>query len=243
MIVVGSRGMGAFGRVMLGSVSSGLVHHAHCPVAIVHGSQAHEPDHTSPVLLGIDGSPASEAATDWPSTKRHVEGSTLWRCTRGAMSASSRSLAWTGTSTRTRDTKCWPNAWRVGKNDIPTCMCGGELCATSPPVGCSTSPSTLSWSWSVVAAAEASRACCWARSALRLPKGRKPRWSSCALGERRITRTVELEMSDNTGPVVVDVNGTDAAMGAARWATAVADKVRGAVADPSRIARREPPTA
>ena len=64
MVVVGSRGMGGIGQVVLGSVSSGLVHYAHCPVAIVHGSQAHEPDHTSPVLLGIDGSPASEAATE-----------------------------------------------------------------------------------------------------------------------------------------------------------------------------------
>ena len=66
-----------------------------------------EPDHTSPVLLGIDGSPASEAATGWRSMKRHVEGSTLSRCTRGAMSVSSRSSAWTGTSTKTRVTKCW----------------------------------------------------------------------------------------------------------------------------------------
>ena len=63
MIVVGSRGMGALGRLVLGSVSSGLVHHAHCPVAVVHADEAREPDHTSPVLLGIDGSPASEAAT------------------------------------------------------------------------------------------------------------------------------------------------------------------------------------
>ena len=36
MIVVGSRGLDAFGRQMLGSVSSGLLHHAHCPVAIIH---------------------------------------------------------------------------------------------------------------------------------------------------------------------------------------------------------------
>jgi nucleotide-binding universal stress UspA family protein len=49
---------------VLGSVSNGLVHYAHCPVVIVHGSQAHERDRTSPVLLGIDGSPASEAATE-----------------------------------------------------------------------------------------------------------------------------------------------------------------------------------
>ncbi|MBI3214081.1 MAG: universal stress protein [Mycobacterium sp.] len=63
MIVVGSRGMGAFGRVLLGSVSSALLHHAHCPVAIVHADEAHQADPTSPVLLGVDGSPASEGAT------------------------------------------------------------------------------------------------------------------------------------------------------------------------------------
>ena len=63
MIVVGSCGMGPVGRAVLGSVSGGVVHHAHCPVAIVHADEAQSPDHTAPVLLGIDGSPASEAAT------------------------------------------------------------------------------------------------------------------------------------------------------------------------------------
>jgi nucleotide-binding universal stress UspA family protein len=63
MLVVGSRGMGAFGRAVLGSTSSGVVHHACCPVAILHADEAQAPDHTSPVLLGIDGTPASEAAT------------------------------------------------------------------------------------------------------------------------------------------------------------------------------------
>jgi len=62
MVVVGSRGMGAFGRAVLGSVSRGLVHHAHCPVAVVHADEAQAPDTTSPILLGIDGSPASEEA-------------------------------------------------------------------------------------------------------------------------------------------------------------------------------------
>jgi nucleotide-binding universal stress UspA family protein len=61
MVVVGSRGMGAIGRTLLGSVSSGLVHHARGPVTVVHADEAQA--RTSPVLLGIDGSPASEAAT------------------------------------------------------------------------------------------------------------------------------------------------------------------------------------
>ena len=65
MVVVGYRGHGGtVVRNFLGSVSSGLVYHAHCPVAVIHDE---EPLVTNvaraPVLLGIDGSPASEAAT------------------------------------------------------------------------------------------------------------------------------------------------------------------------------------
>lgn len=63
MTVVGSRGMGALGRAILGSVSSGLVHHGHGPIAIIHAEESQTPDVASPVLLGIDGSPASEDAT------------------------------------------------------------------------------------------------------------------------------------------------------------------------------------
>jgi nucleotide-binding universal stress UspA family protein len=62
MVVAGSRGMGAVGRTVLGSVSGGLVHYAHCPVAVIHADEAPAPDRTSPVLVGVDGSPASEAA-------------------------------------------------------------------------------------------------------------------------------------------------------------------------------------
>ncbi len=64
MVVAGSEGMGALGRLLLGSVTTGLVHHAHCPVAVIRsGEGATVPDPAAPVLLGIDGSPASEAAT------------------------------------------------------------------------------------------------------------------------------------------------------------------------------------
>jgi len=64
MIVVGSRGHGRVSRVLLGSVSTGLIHHAHCPVAVIHDetSVASHPS-ALPVVVGIDGSPASELAT------------------------------------------------------------------------------------------------------------------------------------------------------------------------------------
>ncbi len=63
MVVVGSRGLGPIRGALLGSVSRGLLHHARCPVVITKADAVKPADPTSPVLLGIDGSPASEAAT------------------------------------------------------------------------------------------------------------------------------------------------------------------------------------
>lgn len=62
LLVVGSRGLGKWSRRVLGSVSSSLVRHAHCPVAVIRDGQ--KPRDDASIVVGVDGSPASELATE-----------------------------------------------------------------------------------------------------------------------------------------------------------------------------------
>jgi nucleotide-binding universal stress UspA family protein len=63
LIVTGSCSTGSWPGRQLGSVSSGLVRHAHCPVAILHEESLLGPNMIqAPVLVGIDGSTASGLA-------------------------------------------------------------------------------------------------------------------------------------------------------------------------------------
>jgi nucleotide-binding universal stress UspA family protein len=60
LIVVGSRGLGAVGRLLVGSVSEGIVHHAPCPVLVVRGEQGSWPPER--VVVADDGSEPAKMA-------------------------------------------------------------------------------------------------------------------------------------------------------------------------------------
>ncbi|MFI5542098.1 universal stress protein [Nocardia sp. NPDC051900] len=74
-LVVGSRGLGAFRRELLGSVSTAMTRHAHCPVAVVRSTSATDPFSSGkPVLAGVDGTtnsvPALEIAFEEASRRK-----------------------------------------------------------------------------------------------------------------------------------------------------------------------------
>ncbi|WP_306320317.1 MULTISPECIES: universal stress protein [unclassified Streptomyces] len=60
LVVVGSRGLGAFTGLLIGSVAVHLAAHAHCPVLVVRGRAAPE----GPVAVAVDGSGDAGAALD-----------------------------------------------------------------------------------------------------------------------------------------------------------------------------------
>lgn len=63
LVVLGSRGLGGFAAMLLGSVSIALAAHGHCPVVVVRSADDRTPPpETGPVLVGVDGSELSEAA-------------------------------------------------------------------------------------------------------------------------------------------------------------------------------------
>jgi len=75
LVVVGAKGLGAVKRFLLGSVSTAVVHGAHCPVAVIRGT-VRAP---ARVLVPYDGSPDALAAVRFvgalpfgPDTEVHL---------------------------------------------------------------------------------------------------------------------------------------------------------------------------
>jgi nucleotide-binding universal stress UspA family protein len=62
MVVVGSRGLGGFKGLLLGSVSRQLFEHAPCPVTVVRHAAPFPPRRLETVVVGTDGSADAERA-------------------------------------------------------------------------------------------------------------------------------------------------------------------------------------
>jgi nucleotide-binding universal stress UspA family protein len=66
LVALGSRGLGGFRGLLVGSVSVALSAHAYCPVVVMHGPSGDgAPPESGPVVVGVDGSPLSDAAIEF----------------------------------------------------------------------------------------------------------------------------------------------------------------------------------
>jgi nucleotide-binding universal stress UspA family protein len=96
LLVVGSRGRGGFTGLLLGSVSRQCIHRSACPVVVVRPSQSEtaavtkgveragevlHPEGQEPegrrIVVGVDGSPSSNAGLLWAADEADAAGATL----------------------------------------------------------------------------------------------------------------------------------------------------------------------
>lgn len=96
LVVVGSRGLGGFTGLVLGSVAVALSCHAKCPVVVVRGDDSAV---DGPVVVGING--LRRTGTSWtgPSPRRRRVVLDWWQCTCG-------SRRWAARRWRSRSASC-----------------------------------------------------------------------------------------------------------------------------------------
>lgn len=79
MVVLGSRGHGEFTGLVVGSTAVAVLAHAESPVVVIRGRtvDGQQPPAEGPVVVGVDGSEQSEAATAVAFEEASVRGATL----------------------------------------------------------------------------------------------------------------------------------------------------------------------
>jgi nucleotide-binding universal stress UspA family protein len=74
LLVLGRRGWGGFGGLLVGSVAAQLAAHARCPVVVVPGGR---PPEGAPIVLGTDGSPGANRAAEVAFAQAHLRDTEL----------------------------------------------------------------------------------------------------------------------------------------------------------------------
>lgn len=74
LVVVGSRGLGGFSGLLLGSVAVALSCHGKCPVVVVRGEG---PVPGAPVVVGVDGAPENRVVVDRAFEEARAQGTSL----------------------------------------------------------------------------------------------------------------------------------------------------------------------
>lgn len=83
LLVIGSRGLGGFRGLLLGSVSHKCAMHAHCPVVVVRPTEKSEDElqqtwqPSDRIVVGVDGSPSSTDALRWAFSEAERTGGTV----------------------------------------------------------------------------------------------------------------------------------------------------------------------
>ena len=77
-VVLGSRGLGGFTGLLVGSTAVELASRARCPVVVVRGADAGAPPpSTGPVVVGVDGTPVGEPAVAFAFAEASALGADL----------------------------------------------------------------------------------------------------------------------------------------------------------------------
>jgi nucleotide-binding universal stress UspA family protein len=81
LVVVGARGLGGFRKLLLGSVSEQVLHHARCPVAIIRDVLAEAGEAAAEgaerIVVGGDGSEDAQRAVRWALDEGRARGATV----------------------------------------------------------------------------------------------------------------------------------------------------------------------
>lgn len=135
MLVVGCRGRGAIARRLLGSVSSGLIHHAFGPVAVIHDEDPTIPHPAkAPVVVGVDGSPASVDALEIAFEEASLRGVDLLAVHAWSDDAVFEFPGTDWSTLQEMGRRPSASGWRAGRSAIPTSWCADWLSPTGPPI-------------------------------------------------------------------------------------------------------------